>query len=43
MLFAVLLGFMVADAMQRFSLARQTVEQEASSLGNIFRLADALA
>lgn len=42
MLFAVLLGFMVADAMQRFSLARQTVEQEASSLGNVFRMADAL-
>ncbi|MFA7340074.1 MAG: DUF4239 domain-containing protein [Candidatus Obscuribacterales bacterium] len=42
MLFAVLLGFMVADAMQRFSLARQTVEQEASSLGNIYRMADGL-
>lgn len=40
MLFAVLLGFMVADAMQRFSLARQTVEQEASSLANVFRMAD---
>lgn len=42
MLFAVLLGFMVADAMQRFELARQTVEQEASSLGNIYRMADGL-
>lgn len=42
MLFAVLLGFMVADAMQRFSLARQTVEQEASSLANVYRLADGL-
>lgn len=41
MLFAVLLGFMVADAMQRFGAARATVEQEASSLGNVFRLADA--
>ncbi|CAN5483422.1 hypothetical protein BH11CYA1_BH11CYA1_20410 [soil metagenome] len=42
MLFAVLLGFMVADAMQRFALARQTVEQEASSLANVYRLADGL-
>ena len=41
MLFAVLLGFMVADAMQRFSSARQIVEQEASAVGNVFRLADA--
>lgn len=42
MLFAVLLGFMVADAMQRFGSARQMVEQEASSVGNVFRLADGL-
>lgn len=42
MLFAVLIGFMVADAMQRFELARQTVEQEASSLANVFRMADGL-
>ncbi len=42
MLFAVLIGFMVADAMQRFSTARQTVQQEASSLGNVFRLASGL-
>lgn len=42
MLFAVLLGFMVADAMSRFNDARHTVEQEASSLGNVFRLADGL-
>ncbi len=42
MLFAVLLGFMVADAMQRFELARQTVEQEASSLANVYRMADGL-
>ncbi len=42
MLFAVLLGFMVADAMQRFELARQTVELEASSLANIYRMADGL-
>ena len=43
MLFAVLLGFMVADAMQRFGAARQMVEQEASSVGNVFRLADGFA
>lgn len=42
MLFAVLLGFMVADAMQRFGDARQTVQQEASSLGNVYRLAEGL-
>ncbi len=42
MLFAVLIGFMVADAMQRFTIARQTVQQEASSLGNVFRLANGL-
>lgn len=42
MLFAVLLGFMVADAMSRFNNARQIVEQEASSIGNVFRLADGL-
>lgn len=42
MLFAVLIGFMVADAMQRFTVARQTVQQEASSLGNVFRLANGL-
>ncbi len=42
MLFAVLLGFMVADAMQRFGEARSTVQQEASSLGNVYRLAEGL-
>lgn len=42
MLFAVLLGFMVADAMQRFGEARATVQQEASSLGNVYRLAEGL-
>lgn len=42
MLFAVLLGFMVADSMQRFGEARATVQQEASSLGNVFRLAEGL-
>ncbi|MBC7999573.1 MAG: DUF4239 domain-containing protein [Leptolyngbya sp.] len=43
MLFAVLLGFMVADSMQRFGVARETVQQEASSLGNVFRLSEGLA
>lgn len=42
MLFAVLLGFMVADAMSRFGAARQTVEQEASAIGNVFRLSEGL-
>jgi VIT1/CCC1 family predicted Fe2+/Mn2+ transporter len=42
MLFAVLLGFMVADSMQRFGEARETVQQEASSLANVFRLAEGL-
>lgn len=42
MLFAVLLGFMVADAMQRFNEARATVQQEASSLGNVYRLSEGL-
>lgn len=43
MLFAVLLGFMVADSMQRFGAARETVQQEASSLGNVYRLAEGFA
>ncbi|MBA3857241.1 MAG: hypothetical protein C0507_10075 [Cyanobacteria bacterium PR.3.49] len=42
MLFAVLLGFMVADSMQRFANARETVQQEASALANVFRLAEGL-
>jgi hypothetical protein len=42
MMFAVLLGFMVGDAMQRFSQARAIVQQEAASLGDVFRLADGL-
>jgi len=36
-LFAVLLGFMVANAMTRFEEARSTVQQEASAVGNIYR------
>lgn len=39
MMFAVLLGFMVSDAMQRFEQARSTVQQEAASLADIFNLA----
>lgn len=42
MMFAVLLGFMVGDAMQRFAQARSIVQQEAASLGDVFRLADGL-
>lgn len=42
MLFAVLLGFMVADSMQRFGEARETVQGEASALGNIYRLSEGL-
>ncbi len=42
MLFAVLLGFMVADSMQRFGEARETVQSEASSLGNVFRISEGL-
>lgn len=40
MLFAVLLGFMVADSMQRFGDARRTVQAEASALANVFRLSE---
>lgn len=43
MLFAVLLGFMVADAMQRFGEARTVIQQEASALGNVYRLAEGVA
>jgi hypothetical protein len=42
MMFAVLLGFMVSDAMQRFEQARSTVQQEAASLADIFNLAGGL-
>jgi hypothetical protein len=42
MMFAVLLGFMVGDAMQRFSTARSTTQQEAASLGDVFILAEGL-
>ena len=42
-LFAVLLGFMVANAMTRYDLARVNMEQEAGALGDIFRLAGGLS
>jgi hypothetical protein len=41
-LFAILLGFMVANAMTRFEEARNNVQQEAGALGDIFRLAGAI-
>lgn len=39
MMFAILLGFMVGDAMSRFTQARMIVQQEASSIADVFRLA----
>lgn len=41
-MFAVLLGFMVANAMSRFEEARVTVQQEASAVADIWRAADGL-
>lgn len=43
MLFAVLLGFMVADAMSRYSSARTTVQLEASAIANVFRTAEGVS
>jgi hypothetical protein len=40
-LFAILLGFMVANAMTRFEEARNNFQQEAGAVGDIFRLAGA--
>jgi hypothetical protein len=42
MMFAVLLGFMVGDAMQRFAQARATAQQEAASLCDVYNLAVAI-
>lgn len=42
MMFAMLIGFMISNAMQRFETARSTVQQEAASLANIFNYAGAL-
>jgi hypothetical protein len=41
-LFAILLGFMLANSMQRFEEARATIQQEAGAVGDLFRLADGL-
>jgi hypothetical protein len=41
-LFAILLGFMLANAMQRFEEARSNAQTEAGVLGDLFRLADGL-
>ncbi len=41
-LFAILLGFMVANAMTRFEEARTNVEREAGSIGDIYRLSRGL-
>lgn len=41
-LFAVLLGFMVANAMQRFEEARINTQQEASAVANVYRVATGL-
>jgi uncharacterized membrane protein YjjB (DUF3815 family) len=41
-LFAILLGFMLANSMQRFESARDNLQQEAGAAGDIFRLADGL-
>jgi hypothetical protein len=38
MMFAILLGFMVGDAMQRFANARSIVQQESASLADVLRL-----
>ncbi len=42
MMFAVLLGFMISNAMGRFETARSTVQQEAASLADVFNFAGAL-
>jgi hypothetical protein len=41
-LFAILLGFMLANSMQRFEQARTNVEREAEGVGDIFRLSDSM-
>lgn len=41
-LFAVLLGFMVANSMQRFEQARINVQQESNALMDLYRLAEGL-
>jgi hypothetical protein len=41
-LFAILLGFMLANSMQRFEEARSNIQQEAGAIGDLYRLADGL-
>jgi hypothetical protein len=41
-LFAILLGFMLANSMQRFEEVRLNAQQEAGATGDLFRLADGL-
>ncbi len=41
-LFAILLGFMLANSMQRFEEARSNIQTEAGAVGDVFRLADGL-
>ncbi len=40
MMFAILIGFMCGDAMNRFATARAVVQQEACSVADVFRLAE---
>jgi hypothetical protein len=42
MLFAILLGFMVASSMTRYDAARSNLQQEAGAVGDMFRIARAL-
>jgi hypothetical protein len=42
MLFAILLGFVLANSMDRFEQARTTVRDEAGAIGNILRLSEGL-
>jgi predicted membrane chloride channel (bestrophin family) len=41
-LFAILLGFMVANSMQRFEEARVNVQEEANAIMDLYRLAEGL-
>lgn len=41
-LFAIMLGFMLANSMQRFEEARANIQTEAGAVGDIFRLAGGL-
>ncbi len=41
-LFAILLGFVLANSMQRFEEARSNVQEEAGAIGDVYRLAQGL-